>query len=573
MEEKSKVQQSIELLQNNHVQLGDDLQSALNEASAPMYKIAVVGRYQTGKTTLINKVFLKEDFLATGEGLCKTSVITRLADGPTKKVSIVKNGLDGNPIVEDVSDPTPEKIEAVTCADSNDARLALSKELVEVEVSWPCASLKNYIVYDTPGIEDPIEELLDSTTYRIIPSVDLVLFVVEAKGLSQEDEAFLKHKLFKYGLKRVMVLVSYNPQKQKLSAAALANVVSEIKGKLASMGREYFPVCVCAYDPTVDGDVLNTPEAIEQRIASFLNENAACARDEKIRYALTYELQKLRNNLVAQASINGKSDEEIKKIEEQVALVGEDLDSRYKRILAEFKADYLSFKDDVNAIAVKSLDRARDVLVGLVEAKEDFASLKNAIPRISGRAKTEFESALVEINTFASNRLQDILSQKQADIAAASKELTLPISLNVKVHTGWAGVLNPRLLIISEYAIMMWLMGGPLGAGIRYATSFIPGLKNILPQSFAKNAVVNSVKQSLQTSCDDVRGLIGDILEETNGYICKAIAQKFVELHKLTCEPYKIAIENASSKKLSESELADINNQITLADNLLEGLK
>ena len=55
MEEKSKVQQSIELLQDNHVQLGDDLQAAFNEASAPMYKVAVVGRYQTGKTTLINK--------------------------------------------------------------------------------------------------------------------------------------------------------------------------------------------------------------------------------------------------------------------------------------------------------------------------------------------------------------------------------------------------------------------------------------------------------------------------------------------------------------------------------------
>ena len=572
MSDKTIIEQSAEFLASHNNCVSENLTSDASDAEATVYKIAVVGRYQTGKTTLINKVFLRDDFLATGVGLCKTSVITKLTNGPEKRVVLSKNDVDGKVFREEMADPTPAKIEEVTSAGSNEARLALSKELSQVEVSWPCPALKNYEIYDTPGIDDPIEELLDQTTYRIVPTVDLVLLVVEPKDLSEQEVAFLKHKLFKCGLKRAMIIVSYNPA-QPLSATARADVVSSIRGRLAGIGREYFPICVCTYDSSVEGEILNTPDAIERRIASFIEENAAAARDEKNRYALSYEIMKVRNELAAKKLINGKSDSEISEIKNQVKTVSEDLDLKYKKIMVDFNADYYKFKEDVNVEAVKAFSHAQGIIIGLVGANQTYADLRAALPQISKRAKTEFENALIEVNTFASNRLQDMLAQRQSDISSASKELVLPTAMDVNLNSGWAGKLNPRIIVVSEYAIMMLLTQGPLGAGIRYATSFIPGLRNLLPSNFVKQFVVKSVTQSLESNYDEIIGLIGDILDETKGYVGKAIAGKFVELHKLTCEPYQKAIEDVASKKLTQEELTKINEEMDLADRLVAGLK
>jgi len=319
--------------------------------------------------------------------------------------------------------------------------------------------------------------------------------------------------------------------------------------------------------------VLNTVEKIEKEIVEFADQNAAIARDEKIRYALSFELMKLRNDMVAQTTINGKSDTEIAEIKGQVAKVGDDMDCKYKSILAKFKGEYFTFKDKVHNLAVESLDHAKDKVMGEVEKLEDFSALQSAIPKISNRAKSEFETALVEINTFATGRLKDILAQQQSDLEAAAKELVLPATMSVSINTGWVGKLNPKVLIASEYALMWWLMGGPLGAGLRYATAFVPGLKKILPSSFAKNAVVSSVRESLERNYEDILYLVDDSLEETRGYVCKAIADKFVELHTLTCAPYDKAIANAASKKLSPEELSNITKEVETIDSLVNELK
>lgn len=572
MNEKTVVEQSIGLLKDNGVRFGDGLQSALDEAESPIYKIAVVGRYQTGKTTLINKVFLKEDFLATGCGLCKTSVVTKLSNGTNKKVVLVKRTESGDLSPEEMTEPTAKKIEEITTSENNEGRLALAKSVSEVQVEWPCQSLKNFVIYDTPGIDDPIEELLDETTYRVLPAADLVVMVVESKQLSQQEKVFLSHKIFKNGLKRVMILVSYNPA-QPQSASMREGIVSSIRGQLRELGREYIPVYVCTYDDKVSGDVLNTPDAIEKTILNFLDQNASLAREEKIRYALAYELMQLRNGMAARISVNGKTDAEIADIQKQVKEVGDTLEVKYKGIVSAFKGEYYTFKDDVKEFASKSLERAQSQVMVEVEAKEDFAALKDAIPAISAKAKSEFESALVEINTFATGRLKDILTQKQSDLEAVAKELVLPTAMSVDVNVGWVGKLNPKILIVSEYALMWWLLGGPLGAGIRYATAFVPGLKKLLPSNFAKGAVVKAVRESLQRNYDDILYLVGDSLDETQGYISKAIADKFVELHKLTCAPYDEAIKAASGKKLSDDEVDKLQSVIAHTDELITNLK
>ena len=65
------------------------LDKHISELENPQYRVAVVGEYQVGKSTLINKVFLGDKPLLTeGHGLCTTAVATDIEYGSDPKLEI-----------------------------------------------------------------------------------------------------------------------------------------------------------------------------------------------------------------------------------------------------------------------------------------------------------------------------------------------------------------------------------------------------------------------------------------------------------------------------------------------------
>ena len=56
--------------------LPEKLQQEIAELNNPQYRIAVVGKYQVGKSTLINRVFLRNNpILTEGNGLATTPMV------------------------------------------------------------------------------------------------------------------------------------------------------------------------------------------------------------------------------------------------------------------------------------------------------------------------------------------------------------------------------------------------------------------------------------------------------------------------------------------------------------------
>lgn len=162
------------------------LKGALREAADPHYKIGVMGRFQAGKTTLVNRVFLRQPLLKEGEGLCTTAVCTEVTYGPEAKLTLVKDG-----VTQTFSPPTAEAIVAATTASTEEERLALAESITQLRIETPNENLRRYTILDTPGLDDPNRALLDVTTYRELPQCDLVLLVADARQLSQIDFDFL----------------------------------------------------------------------------------------------------------------------------------------------------------------------------------------------------------------------------------------------------------------------------------------------------------------------------------------------------------------------------------------------
>ncbi len=287
------------------VAFSDELKGAVRDAGNPHYTIGVVGRFQVGKSTLVNRVFLRRPLLTEGEGLCTTAVCTEVAYGPQARATLKRAG----EAAVGKDDPTAEDLRQWTTAEGEEARARLAREVERLRVETPNDNLRPYTILDTPGIDDPNETVLEQTTYRRLPACDLVLLVAEAKQLSQVEVQFLSGAIFRAGLTRAMLLLSYNAAKARLSAAARANIVETVQAQLASLGLGDIPVRMVCYSGDAP-DILDTPEKVEADILGYLRQTVEAGRLGRLRSQVKVALLQRCNELDLLRTLALKSREE-----------------------------------------------------------------------------------------------------------------------------------------------------------------------------------------------------------------------------------------------------------------------
>ena len=180
MSKKEAVLNGIKIAEKYGFTIPYSLANEINAAENSKYRIAVAGKFQVGKSTLINKVFLSDNpILIEGEGLCTTSINTEIEYAPTRKLELFR-WEDSDKLTEttlkEIENPTMDDLKSSTVGKD---RLSLSKSISKVKLYEPNESLHNYTIIDTPGIDDPDYEILQNTTFRIIPSSDIAIVVVE----------------------------------------------------------------------------------------------------------------------------------------------------------------------------------------------------------------------------------------------------------------------------------------------------------------------------------------------------------------------------------------------------------
>ncbi|MEO1942101.1 MAG: dynamin family protein [Campylobacterales bacterium] len=146
-----------------------ELEEFREEMEGYQPKVAVVGEFSTGKSTLINSL-IGEKLLPTG------------FQPTTKGVVTLKYG-DPNLVIDREEGPI----------DWNRLR---NREGAEVELYYPAPLLKEFQLIDTPGSNDPsflTEELL----FQLMDRVDLVLFLFNGTQALKESERQLLTQLFR----------------------------------------------------------------------------------------------------------------------------------------------------------------------------------------------------------------------------------------------------------------------------------------------------------------------------------------------------------------------------------------
>jgi hypothetical protein len=172
-------------------------------------RIVVVGEAGTGKTTLINRAFLKEDLLPADGG---TIVPTEIRHGPERRMEVYPYlerparcaghvvggaaGIDpallaceGPPSV--IADPPPAEIRRHVAEAASTPRHRRTGATARVCLFLPEPVLEGLVLVDTPGIR-PLSRAAVSTRYRIIPAGDRVLFTARRLRRTSAELALLE---------------------------------------------------------------------------------------------------------------------------------------------------------------------------------------------------------------------------------------------------------------------------------------------------------------------------------------------------------------------------------------------
>ena len=134
-----EVTTKIEKMRELGIEPDNSVMEALREIRTPHYKVAFIGKFQVGKSHIINKVFLNdESLLAEGVGLCKTAVTVEINHGDNTQFSYC-NGEQ----IEVVTNPVGEVIAKATAATDDNERVKLFNNIDNAVLTYPNELLQN----------------------------------------------------------------------------------------------------------------------------------------------------------------------------------------------------------------------------------------------------------------------------------------------------------------------------------------------------------------------------------------------------------------------------------------------
>lgn len=506
MSKSAEIRNALEVAKKNGFNPPPALEAEIANLENPQYRIAVVGKFQVGKSMLINKVFLQDKFLWEGDGLCTTSVTTEVQYGPARRIEVYHwkdAAKTEETLAENRNNPTADDFKTATVGKD---RVVLANETSQVKLFDPNESLKGYVILDTPGLDDPDKEILLNTTYRVIPSCDLAIIVAEPRQLNELELDLLHNKLIGDGITKFMVMLSYKPE-HMMTATARKEVIEAVQAQLADLGKKDVPVEMYCFDEAQE-DILCSRNKIFLKIRNFLRDNALAGREDRVAHHLGRFLGNCQLELAAKITAAGQSDTEKQQLSEETRTKLAEIEKKNARLMRDVKRIFdrnqptdfrirnkispvfTKFVDELEAsdlggVQKKIKDADKTLKLGIANALADYASeiSKNIRDEI-GNLEVDFDNVAADWNEFLQNKLR----------LKDSKLVTILVK-------------TPKIIIeiVNIIGLDFLLPFGFIFAAIvRGLQSLIPILKNLTLGNLAKSIIVSNVKTALDDAENNV---------------------------------------------------------------------
>lgn len=557
-----EVTNKIEKMRELGIEPDNGVMEAFREIRTPHYKVAFVGKFQVGKSHIINKVFLNdEDLLAEGVGLCKTAVTVEINHGDNKQFSYC-NGEQ----IEVVTNPGREIIAKATAATEDAERIELFNNVDNAILAYPNELLQNVSVYDTPGIDDPNEELLRETTYKLLPAMDMAVMVVAPKALSQVELRFLQKKVFSCGISNFMIVVSCKPMDNcdEDNEELLRN---QLQNQLRCIGRNDIPVYF--YREDEEGKPLaGLSETVIENAKRFTLSN----RCNKFYKAMATQLSGEIAKLNIACSVYGKDQAELIRMKsEAIQALNElryamnDLQNEFSVRLAQHGTLCVhGFEADIKAAQEKFIARLNEA--------DGLGDAQNILNNADSVLQQELEDIIVSRMHSFYDVANKLANELKSDLKKRWQENLCP-AMYREVDGGRVQNWSSGWITFGDYLLTGWLLPGGflLSIGLRWILGKIPVIKGLMPANLLKDHMIGVAEESLN---NQLPVLIEDFEEHITGEqkkICDFIAdanQKEIDRQQSLLD----AIADKEYKADAEFDVVAVRKKINELGELLEQL-
>ena len=167
------------------------------------YSVTVLGEFSSGKSSMINKVFLNENILPE-KSTPTTAILTTIRYGKEKLLKI--HFKDGT--TQKYKDNFSENLLKNVSTDSNGKN---PEKVKEAELFWPSDILsEGVIIVDTPGLNDPNKNR-ENITMQYLDKTDSIIYLTNStQPWSQSVKEFVEENIFtKERAKKLFILLNY----------------------------------------------------------------------------------------------------------------------------------------------------------------------------------------------------------------------------------------------------------------------------------------------------------------------------------------------------------------------------
>ncbi len=568
-EKQDKINRAIKTIESYGYQLPEALAAQVRDLSNPNYRVAVVGKFQVGKSTLLNRVFLGDSpILAEGEGLCTTAVATDITYGPVRKLTayhVTNDEIQKEKLVSSQENPTKEDLWAATVANKHSARSALAKKVSRIVLEEPNDSLKGYTIIDTPGLDDPEKDLLFNTTFRIIPHTDVALVIVEAKMLDSVVTDFLRNELIgKNGLSRIMMLVSYRPG-QDFDAEQRKAILSTIKAQLAGIGRDDIQVEMYCFDSSID-DIMCNPAEIRLAIHNFLNENALPGREEKVTNLVRAELEKIQVELAAKIKASGASADEKLRLQAKLKSEVEQFEMKCESTFLKLEGEVKTLREEVAVSVDFAVKECFDGFYRTLEKHETIGEIQDALDSSETTIKVDLSQRIPAIGLMVQNNLKSIISKYADDFNDVYCGWNQFLSQDFGVERPMLAKVPPIVWEAVNVVALDYVL--PLG-WLTALIAHLMGRKVINITGFlVKAQILSSVRKGLNESKNEARQrimtMVNENIDKTFAEIKTAIETSNKDQVKAIQSGMESTAADDAEKAKFEAAMADVDSVLAV---------
>lgn len=531
-----------------------------NELQNQEYKVAVIGEFKTGKSTLINSLFIGKEILYVSH-LEATVIPTEVKYGERAVLKVypkTNNPIeDANP--EIFENPTPEIVKEKTAGESDAEKQLIISSTSRAELFYKNENLRGLTLIDTPGINSNTQGIVDSVKEAIRDS-DLILFVKRAKQFSNIELEFLRNDVFNEGVWRGAVLVNDDPLYADLDDEEKKEMIMCLKSQLHDIGRDHIAVKFLDFknpirplndseDPLVEifgrNDDENSSDSTNSSAAKilleYLNSNKEIGRNIRLQNKFRACVNEAISECEIELEAMKLTPEELKEAKIKLAEQMSSFADSYGEIENEFIADLEGIQKDFKSGVFEELNEYHGGLIKRLDDSKSIADLQRVADNLTESIDYHIRSIVSKGTKDAEVKIQALKSKYDGKIEESFRKYSSQsIGLEKFVfNPGFLKNLSEKLIIVCDYIVsMIFIPTGPIGDII---IRYLFGKIFPTPTKLVFELMRSQYKSKLETS-------FGDLKAEISNKLSNAIDKAKIDIHEgfaATVEDRRDTLESA----------------------------